>query len=108
MKFFRRLLVIVSSFIVGLHGIAEGHDKAGIVFEDKPGRERHIVRDAADPAPRGFAVRVGATKTSIPRRKVNGKFVQPSVGNVAGLPDLAAARAKAAKFVGKLRRSDVV
>ena len=73
-------------------------DKGAIVFEDNPGRERYIVYDAADSAPPGFAVRVGARKTYILRRKVNGRSVQPTVGNVADFPDLAAARAKAAKL----------
>ena len=76
--------------------------KNRIVFEDNPSRTRYIVYDASDSAPPGFGVRIASKKTYILRRKIHGKSVQPTVGNVADFPHLDAAREKAARLALKI------
>jgi integrase len=72
--------------------------KNRIVFQDNPSRTPYIVYDASESAPPGFGVRIANKKTYILRRKIHGKSVQPTVGNVADFPDLASAREKAARL----------
>ena len=56
----------------------------------------YIVWDAHQSAPPGFGVRVAGKKTYVIRRKVNGKSIMPTVGNVADFPKIEDARKKAA------------
>jgi len=79
-------------------------DAAGkLVFEADPTNAPYIVYDASQDAPPGFGVKVAGKKTFIVRRKVNGKSVQPTVGNVADFmrakSPLTEARQVAAKLV---------
>lgn len=56
----------------------------------------YILWDGNRAAPPGFGVRVAAKKTYVIRRKVHGKSIMPTVGNVADFNKLDDARAKAA------------
>jgi integrase len=76
--------------------------KNRIVYEDNPARTPYIVYDASDSAPPGFGLKVAGKKTYIIRRKIGGKGVMPTVGNVADFPDLASAREKAARMALKI------
>jgi len=81
-----------------------GIDSAGkLVFEADPTNSPYILYDASQEAPPGFGVKVAGKKTFIVRRKVNGKSVQPTVGNVADFmrakSPLTEARQAAAKLV---------
>ena len=81
-----------------------GIDSAGkLVFEADPSNAPYILYDASQDAPPGFGVKVAGKKTFIVRRKVNGKSVQPTVGNVADFmrakSPLTEARQAAAKLV---------
>lgn len=78
-------------------------DAAGsLVFEPNLSERDYIVYDASQEAPPGFGVRVSKKKTFIIRRKIHGKSIMPTVGNVAdfmtsdGKGPLTLARAKAA------------
>jgi integrase len=74
-----------------------------LVFEADPSNSPFILYDASQDAPPGFGVKVAGKKTFIVRRKVNGKSVQPTVGNVADFmrskSPLTEARQVAAKMV---------
>lgn len=80
-----------------------GTDPSGaLIFEPNPPGKDYIVYDASQEAPPGFGVRIAKKKTFVIRRKVNGKSIMPTVGNVAdfmtsdGKGPLTLARAKAA------------
>lgn len=80
-----------------------GLDAQGVlVFQPNPGGKDYIVYDASQEAPPGFGVRIAKKKTFIIRRKIHGKSIMPTVGNVAdfmladGKGPLTLARAKAA------------
>lgn len=82
-----------------------GFDAAGtLVFEPNPSGKDYIVYDASQEAPPGFGVRIAKKKTFIIRRKIHGKSIMPTVGNVAdfmsldGKGPLTLARAKAASM----------
>lgn len=76
--------------------------KGNLVFEPNPTGRDYIVYDASQEAPPGFGVRIAGKKTFIIRRKIHGKSIMPTVGNVAdfmtdaGKGPLTLARAKAA------------
>lgn len=73
-----------------------------LIFEANPGGKDYIVYDASQEAPPGFGVRIAKKKTFIIRRKIHGKSIMPTVGNVAdfmvegGKGPLVLARSKAA------------
>lgn len=76
--------------------------KGDLIFVANPGLRDYIVYDASQEAPPGFGVRVSKKKTFIIRRKIHGKSIMPTVGNVAdfmadgGKAPLTLARSKAA------------
>nr|WP_315186538.1 integrase family protein [uncultured Albidiferax sp.] len=61
-------------------------------------KSSYILWDSNRAAPPGFGVRVAGKKTYILRRKVNGKSIMPTVGNVADFNVIDDARAKAASL----------
>ncbi len=72
-----------------------------LIFEANPDGKDYIVYDASQEAPPGFGVRIAKKKTFIIRRKIHGKSIMPTVGNVAdfmadgGKSPLTLARSKA-------------
>ncbi|SDG06447.1 MULTISPECIES: tyrosine-type recombinase/integrase [unclassified Duganella] len=73
-----------------------------LVFAANPSKKDYIVYDANQEAPPGFGVKIARKKTFIIRRKIHGKSIMPTVGNVAdfmadgGKAPLTLARSKAA------------
>lgn len=84
------------------------HDEGGkLVYKANPRRladgspnpafvAGYILWDSNRAAPPGFGVRVAGKKTYVLRRKVNGRSLMPTVGNVADFNQLDQARKKAA------------
>ena len=62
----------------------------------------YIIWDSHQSAPPGFGVRVAAKKTYILRRKVLGRSIMPTVGNVADFDTIDSARRKAAAMALKM------
>lgn len=65
----------------------------------------YIVWDSTREAPPGFGIKVAGKKTYIVRRKVHGKSIMPTVGNVADFNELSMARAKAADLARQMTES---
>ncbi|MDP2250685.1 MAG: tyrosine-type recombinase/integrase [Hydrogenophaga sp.] len=96
-----------------LEQVPVGHDASGrLLFKANPRKlsdgfpneafvESYILWDSSRASPPGFGVRVASKKTYVLRRKVNGRSIQPTVGNVAdfNLLDLARKRAAAMALV---------
>lgn len=83
-------------------------DAAGnVLFVDNPGKKEYIVWDAAQEAPVGFGVKVSVKKTFVVRRRIDGKAIMPTVGNVTDYigekSPLSTARAQAASLVLEMR-----
>ncbi len=76
--------------------------KKTLATEPNIGGERYILWDAHQKAPPGFGVRVSDKKTYIIRRKVHGKSIMPTVGNVADFLDLDVARARASEMAAQM------
>jgi len=72
--------------------------KKTLITEANVGRARYILWDAHQKAPPGFGVRVSEKKTYILRRKVHGKSIMTTVGNVADYLDIDDARKKAGEM----------
>ena len=73
-------------------------EKAWEAFKKNPARKSYILWDSNRASPPGFGVRVAGKKTYVIRRKVRGKSIMPTVGNVADFPDLGLARKRAAEL----------
>lgn len=62
----------------------------------------YIIWDSNQSAPPGFGVRVSAKKTYVIRRKVLGRSIMPTVGNVSDYLTIDAARKKASELALKM------
>jgi integrase len=65
------------------------------VTAPNPTRDPYIVWDTHRDAPPGFGIKVASKKTYVIRRKVLGRSLMPTVGNVADFHELGAARDRA-------------
>lgn len=65
-------------------------------------KSSYILWDSNREAPPGFGIRVAAKKTYVLRRKVHGKSIMPTVGNVADFNRIELARARAADLARTL------
>lgn len=87
-----------------------GIDQNGKVqFVPNLERKDYIVWDEDQESPKGFGVRVARKKTFVVRRKIEGKAISPTVGDVADYlgekSPLTKARADAASLVLKMRET---
>lgn len=77
-----------------------GFDHKGLpVTAPNPTGTPYIVWDTHREAPPGFGIKVAAKKTFVIRRKVLGRSIMPTVGNVADFHELGAARDRARELV---------
>ena len=76
--------------------------KRALLTKPNPTGARYILWDAHQSAPPGFGVRVSDKKTYIIRRKVHGKSIMPTVGNVADFLSIEDARKKAGEMASQI------